>query len=211
MSKEGIICPSSSTVGSAIVLIPKSNGRGLRLCIHNRHLNDWAKKDKTPLPIVEELSARVSEATHITKVNLKSGFYLMRMALGHEKYTAFRTQFCLSEYLDMPFGLCTAPAKFQREINTILGQLLGFELVITTDAHIDEDEGMVVVAYIDDIQIATKDFLQKHHRQISKVLKLLMDNHMCIKIDKCVFDVSDPAFLECMVSGSGLQMDPDKG
>jgi len=194
MIKEGKIHPSKSTVRSPILFVPKPNGRGLRLCIDYRHLNYYTKKDRTPLPIMEELSARVSGATHITKVDLKSGFYLIRKALGHEKYTAFRTKFGLYKYLVMPFGLCNAPATFQREINRILRPLLGIELVIKTDVHIDDDEGIVVVAYIDDILIATKGSLEKHHRQVSKVFQLLMDNNMCIKIDKCVFDETETAF-----------------
>jgi len=210
MIKEGKIRPSKSTVGSPILFVPKPNGRRLRLCIDYRHRNDYRKKDRTPLPIMEELSARVAGATHITKVNLKSGFYLIRMALRHEKYTAFRTKFGLYKYLVMPFGLCNAPATFQRGINQILRPLMGIELVIKTDVHIDEDEGMVVVAYIDDILIATKGSLEKHHREVSKVFQLLIDNHICIEIDKCVFNESETAFLGFMVSGSGLHMDPDK-
>jgi hypothetical protein len=106
------------------------------------------------------------------------------MALGHEKYTAFRTKFGLYEYLVMPFGLCNAPATVQREINRILQPLLGLELVIKTEEHIDEDNGMVVVAYIDDILIATKGSWEKHHKQVSKGFQLLMDNNLCIEIDK---------------------------
>jgi len=56
----------------------------------------------------------------------------------------------------MPFVLTNAPATFQREINCILRPLLGRELVIDTKVAIDDDGGMVVVAYIDDILIATK-------------------------------------------------------
>jgi len=210
MIKEGKIPPSSSTVGSPILSVPKPNGRGLRLWVDYRHLNDYTKKDKTPLPIMEESSSRVRGATRITQIDLKSGFHLIRMALGHEKFTAFRTKFGLYEYLVMPFGLCNAPATFQREINRILRPLLGLELVIKTDVHIDKDEGMVVVAYIDNILIATKGSLDKHHKQVSKVFQLLMDNDMCIDIDKCVFHGSQTTFLGIIVSGSGLQMDPEK-
>jgi len=191
------------------LFVPKPNGKGLRLCIDYRHRNDYTKKDKTPLPIMEELSSGVRGATHITKIDLKSGFHLVRMALGHDKYTAFRTKFGLYEYLAMPFGLCNAPATFQREINRILRPLLGLELVIKTGVHIDEDDGMVVVAYIDDILIATKGSLDKHHKQVSKVFQLLRDNNMCVEIDKCVFDASETTFLGFVVSGSGLQMDPE--
>jgi hypothetical protein len=178
MIKEGKIRPSSSTVGSPILFVPKQNGKGLQLCIDYRHLNNDTKKDKTPQPIMEELSSRVRGATHISKVDLKSGFYLFRTALGHENYTTFRTKFGLYEHMVMPFGLCNAPATFQREINRILRPLLGLELVIKTDIHIDEDEGMGVVAYIDDILIATKGSLEKHHKQVSKVFQLLLDNKL---------------------------------
>ena len=156
MIKEGKVRPSTNTVGSPIVFVPKPDGRGLRLCIDYRHLNNYTKKDKTPLPIMEELSSRVQGATHITTIDLKSGFHSIRMALGHKRFTAFHMKFGLYEYLVLPFGLCNAPATFQREINRILRPLLGFEFVIKTEVHIDGDEGMVVVAYIDDILIATK-------------------------------------------------------
>jgi hypothetical protein len=70
---------------------------------------------------------------------------------------------------------------------------------------------MVLVAYIDDILIATKGSLETHHiEQVSKVFQLLMDNHMCIEIDKCIFDASETSFLGFIVSGTGLRMDPDK-
>jgi hypothetical protein len=191
MIRGGKIRPSSNTVGSPMQFVPKPNGRGLRLCIDCRHLNNYTKKYKTPLPIMEELSARVKGADFITKVDLKSGFYLIRMALGHEKYMPVRTKFGLYKYLVMPFGWCNALVTFQREINRILRPLLGLELVIKTDVHVDENKGMVVVAYIDDILIATKGSLQKYHHQVSKVFQLLMDNHMCIEIDKCVFDTTE--------------------
>jgi hypothetical protein len=141
---------------------------------------------------------------------MKARFHLMRMAMGHEKFTAFRTKFGLYEYMSMHFGLTNALAMFQREINRILRLLLGMELVIDTKIAINDDGGIVVVAYIDDIFIATKGSIEKHHQQVSKVFQLLMDNHMCVEIEKCIFDAKEVTFLGVMVSGSGLRMDPDK-
>jgi hypothetical protein len=132
------------------------------------------------------------------------------MALGHEQYAAFRTKFGLYKYLVMPFGLCNALATFQKEINRILRPLLGLEQVIQTDVHVDEDQGMVVVVYLDDVLIASKGSFQKDHRQVSKVFPHLMDNHMCIEIEKCVFDGTETAFLGRIVGGTALSMDPDK-
>jgi len=144
--------------------------------------------------------APVTGATHITKGDSKSGVYLIGTVLGHEKNTAFRSKFGLYQYLVMPFGVCNAPTTCQREINRISQPVLGLELVMKTDVHINEDEGMVVVAYIDDILIATKGSLENHHRRVSKGFQLLMDNNMSIKMDKCIFEVHKTSFLKFRVS-----------
>jgi hypothetical protein len=210
MIREKKIRPSSSSVGSQILFLPKPNGKGLRLYIDYRHLNDHTKKNKTPLHIMGEVSKKMRDCDFITKIDMKAGFHLIRMAMGNEMFTAFRTKFGLYEYMVMPFGLTNAPATFQREINRILRPLLGMELVLDTKLGIDDDGGMVVVAYIDDILISTKGLLEKHHRQVSKVFQLLMDNHMCVEIDKCIFDAKEVPFLEFIVSGSALKMNPAK-
>jgi len=84
------------------------------------------------------------------------------------------------------------------------------ELVINTKEEIDKDGGMVVVAYIDDILIAMKGSIDKHHSQVGKVFQLLMDNNMCVEIDKCIFDAQEVPFLGFIASGKGLRMDPEK-
>ena len=84
MIKEGKIGRSSGMVGSPILFAPIPNGRELRLCIDYRDLNDYTKKDRTPLTIMEEPRSRRREATHITKVDPKSRFELIIIALEHE-------------------------------------------------------------------------------------------------------------------------------
>jgi hypothetical protein len=201
MVKEGKILQSSSPVGSPILFVPKPNGKGLRLCVNYRHLNQHTVKDKTPLPIMDELKQRINGAEFITKIDFKAGFHLMRMALGHEKYTAFLTKFRLFEYLVMPFGLTNAPATFQRQVNRVLRPLLRLELVINKKIEIEGDGGMVVVAYIDEILIATKGSLEKHRKQVGKVFDLLQENKMCLEIDKCVFDAKEVSYLGFIVNG----------
>jgi len=89
MIRQKKICPSSSSVGSPMLFIPKPSRKGLRLCVDYRHLNDHTKKDKTPLPIMEESSRKMRDCDYITKADIKAGFHLMHMAMGHEKFTAF--------------------------------------------------------------------------------------------------------------------------
>jgi len=97
MIKEKKIRLSSSSVGSPISFVSKPRGKALRLCVDYRHLNDHMKKDETPLPIMDKLSRKSRGADFMTKIDMKTGFHLIRMALGHEKFTAFRTRFCLHQ------------------------------------------------------------------------------------------------------------------
>ena len=113
----------------------------------------------------------MSECFFITKINLKTGFQLTRMALGHEKFTAFRTKFGLYEYIVMQFGLSNASATFQREINRTLQPLLDVKVVMNTEKHLDQDGGMIVVADIDDISIDTKESIETFHGQVSNIFR----------------------------------------
>jgi hypothetical protein len=208
--KEGKIRQSSSPVGSLILFVPKPSGNGLGLCVDYRHLNQHTVKDTTLLPIMDELKQQIHGANFITKIDFRAGFHLMRMALGHEKYTAFRTKFGLFKYLLITFRLTNALATFQREVNRILKPVLGIELVINKEISIDEDGRMVVVAYIDDILTVTKGSNTNNRRQVGRVFDLLLENKMCLEIDKCVFDATEVSYLGFIIKGKELKMDPKK-
>jgi len=111
----------------------------------------------------------------------------------------------------MPFGPSNAHATFQREINSILQFQFGFDLDVNSNIRLGEDKGIVGVACIDDILITTMGLLDKHHRQVSIVFQLLMDNNMCNHIGKCVFVVTETTFFGSVVSGSSVLIDPDDG
>jgi hypothetical protein len=53
MLKEGKIYPSQGQAGSSILFVPMPNGRGLRLCVDYRRLNDPTVKDKMALPLMD--------------------------------------------------------------------------------------------------------------------------------------------------------------
>jgi hypothetical protein len=155
---------------------------------------------------MQVLQDHLGDANTITKFDLKVGFHSIRMLLRHKKYTAFGTQFRLFEYTVMPFRLPNVPATFQRDIHLILRPVLGIELFIYREIHIDKDEGMVVVAYVNDIIIATKGSLEKYRLQVGKVFDLVLENNMCIEIDKCVCEQTEASFLGSIVSGQSIGM-----
>ena len=88
---------------------------------------------------MNELRDRVQGATMFTKIDLKSGYNLIRIKEGDEWKTAFRTRYGHFEYLVMLFGLTNAPASFQNMMQEIFRDLI--------------DHGVVV--YMDDILIYT--------------------------------------------------------
>jgi len=86
---------------------------------------------------MSKLRSRLGKATIFTKLDLKNGYYLIRMAEGEEWKTAFKSRYGLYEYTVMPLRLCNAPSTFQSMINDVFRDML--------------DVG--IIAYMDDILI----------------------------------------------------------
>ena len=125
---------ASSSPGGAPVLFIKKPGGGLRFCVDYRALNAITERDRYPLPLIRETLRILSNATYLSKVDVRSAFHRLRIAKGDEWKTAFRTRFGSYEWLVTPFGLAGAPAAFQRWINQVLGDLLG----VTCAAYLDD-------------------------------------------------------------------------
>jgi len=83
MEQSGKIRRSSSPIGAPILFVPKLDGT-LRLCVDYRGLNKITLKNRYPLALMNELRSRLGKATVFTKLDLKNGYYLIRMAEGEE-------------------------------------------------------------------------------------------------------------------------------
>lgn len=92
----------------------------------------------------------------------------MRIAEGHEFKTAFTSRWGLFEFVVMPFGLCNAPATFQRLMNTVFRQ------------HLDE----FVTVYLDDILVFSPD-PATHVEHLRWVLTQLRKHSLFAKRSKC--------------------------
>ena len=91
----------------------------------------------------------------------------------------------------MPFGLCNAPATFQRIMHVLLAGLNGLSCLV----------------YLDDIIVFSKDFNQ-HCRDLREVLDRLLDAEILLKPTKCRFGVRQVEYLGHIISTQGISPDP---
>ena len=121
--ETGHIRPSKAPYGMPVLLQKKKDG-SLRLCIDYRALNKVIIKNKYPIPLIAYLFDRLGQAKYFTKMDLRKGYYQVRIAEGDESKTASVTRYGAYEWLMMPFGITNAPTTFCVLINEILHPLL---------------------------------------------------------------------------------------
>ena len=142
--RHGLAEPSNSPWASPCLLVPKPNG-AFRLCTDYRKVNKVTVPDSYPLPLIDVLIDNVGKSEFLTKIDLQKGYYQIGLTEKAKAISAFITPFGLFQYNVMPFGLCNAPATFQRSLNYTIQGLEGVSsylddlLVMSTtwDVHRD--------------------------------------------------------------------------
>ena len=104
MLDKGFIKPSVSP-WSAPILFLKENDGTLRMCIDYRQINKVTVKNKYPLPRIEDLFDQLKGAGIFSKIDLRSGYYQLRVKDVDVPKTAFKTRNGHYEFLVMPFRL----------------------------------------------------------------------------------------------------------
>ncbi|THH01637.1 hypothetical protein EW145_g6879 [Phellinidium pouzarii] len=190
---KGYIRPSKSPMASPFFFIGKKDNT-LRPCQDYRALNEGTIKNAYPLPLIGDLMDKLRGAKYFTKLDLQSGYNNIRIKEGDQYKAAFKTIRSLFEPTVMFFGLCNSPATFQMFMNNI------FRIIITEEA---------ILIYMDDILIFS-DNLEDLHHKTNRVLKVLQDNDLFLKPEKCVFEVQEVEFLGMIICPDNIHMDPVK-
>ena len=94
------------------MLFVKKKDGSLRMCIDYRMLNSVTVKNKYPLPRINDLFDQLQSAKVFSKIDLRSGYYQLRIREQDVHKIAFRTRYGRFKFLVMPFGLMNAPAVF---------------------------------------------------------------------------------------------------
>ena len=192
MLRCGVIRPFTSPWSSPIVLIRKKDG-GWRFCVDYQRLNDLTKKDKHPLPRIDDMLDRLSEGRFFSSVNLNSGYWQIAMAKDSYEPTVFTVTEGHYEFVKMPFGLTNAPATFQRGKQMIL-------------AYVNYK---ICLCFLGDVIIFSKEFWQ-HLYDLLCVLLALLRAGVRLSGKKCEFFKKSIDFLGHVVSAEGIATQPRK-
>lgn len=122
------------------------------------------------IPLIADLFDQLGAARWFSKLDLRSGYYQVRIAEGDEPKTTCVTRYGAYEFMVMPFGLTNAPATFCTLMNKIL------------HPYFDK----FVVVYLDDIVVYSKT-LEEHVQHLQIVMNLLRGNQLYVKPEKCSF------------------------
>ncbi|UYV84144.1 K02A2.6-like, partial [Cordylochernes scorpioides] len=192
MAEQDVIEPSSSPWVSPVVLVKKKDG-STRFCVDYRRLNDLTKKDFYPLPRIDATLDTLSRSQWFSTLDLKSGYWQVSIHPEDRKKTAFTTGNRPWQFKVMPFGLCNAPATFERLMETVL-QGIPLETCLV---------------YLDDIIVMGKSF-EEHLINLERVLQKIRGARLKLNPRKCKPFKEKVCYLGHVISRQGIQTDPDR-
>lgn len=191
MKRQGIIEESNSPWVSPAVLVKKKDG-SIRFCVDYRKLNAVTVKDSYPLPRIEDILDQLAGNSWFSTLDLKSGYWQVGLHPDDKEKTAFSVGNGLWQFTVMPFGLCNAPATFERLMEKVLREVL-FK---------------ICYVYLDDVIVFSKTF-EEMIKNLGKVFLRFRSANLKINPKKCSLFGRKVKYLG-HVSEEGISTDPEK-
>lgn len=192
MIRKGVIEPSDSSWASPIVMVKKKDG-SIRFCVDYRKLNGVTKKDGYPLPRIDESLQSLGGNKWFCSLDLESGYWQIAMDEDSKEKTAFISSLGLFQFKVMSFGLCNAPATFERMMEKMLSGLRWTKCLV----------------YIDDVIVFGKTF-QEMLDNLGEVLERIKGYGLKLKPKKCKMFRKKVEYLGRVVSENGIEAHPEK-
>ncbi|XP_055590225.1 uncharacterized protein K02A2.6-like [Uranotaenia lowii] len=169
---------------SPLVVATKANGT-IRLCIDLRRVNQAVVRDRHPMPVIEEVIAKVGKGRVWSVLDVMDAFFLLELEEDSRDIMTFITHRGLYRFKRLPFGLVSAPEIYQRTMDEILVDCEG------------------AYWYLDDIGVEGST-LEEHDIRLEKVLKRLKDRGVVLNWAKCKFRVTEFEFLGYKICPQGI-------
>ncbi|GJR33152.1 reverse transcriptase domain-containing protein [Tanacetum coccineum] len=166
---------------------------GWRVCIDYRKLNEATAKDHFLLPFMDQMLERLAENKYFCFLDGFSGYFQIPIDPMDQEKTTFTCPFGTYAYRRMPFGLCNAPATFQRCMLAIFHDMI--------------EESVEV--FMEDFSVFGNPF-DNYLKNLDKMLQHCKDANLVLNWKKCNFMVKEGIILGHKVSGAGLEVDKAK-
>ena len=167
LEKKGIISKASSPWNFPLVIVKKKDN-GIRLCVDYRKLNSVTSRPIYPIPSSRHLFDSLSGAKYFSAIDLSMGYHQVLVDEKDRQKTAFTTKSGQYQFNRLPFGLCGAPATFQRVMSSILR----------------EQNWNSCVIYLDDVLIFGRT-PKEHNERLTEILNVLQRNNVKLSPKKC--------------------------
>ncbi|GJR88293.1 reverse transcriptase domain-containing protein [Tanacetum coccineum] len=174
-------------------LVPTRTVTGWRACIDYRKLNEATAKDHFPLLFMDQMLETLTGNKYFCFLDGFSRYFQIPIDPMDQEKTTFTCPFGTYAYRRMPFGLCNAPATFQRCMLAIFHDMI--------------EESVEV--FMDDISVFGNSF-DKCLNNFDKMLQRCKDAHLVLNWEKCHFMVKEGIVLGHKVSNAGLEVDKTK-
>ncbi|CAN6718914.1 unnamed protein product [Malus baccata var. baccata] len=174
-------------------LVPTRIQTGWRVCIDYRKLNATTRKDHFPLPFIDQMLERLAGYAFYCFLDGYSGYNQIVIALEDQEKTTFTCPFGTFAYRRLPFGLCNAPATFQRCMMSIFSD------------YVEK----IVEVFMDDFSVFGDSFDGCLHN-LSLNLKRCVETNLVLNWEKCHFLVKQGIVLGHMISENGIEVDKSK-
>lgn len=156
------------------------------------------KDDNYPLPSITDLYNKLAEADTFTKIDMKAAYHQIPVHPDSIEITAFVCEFSIFEYLSMPMGIKTAPAWFQRFIESVLDK---FIVNGTLGAYLDD-----TIVFTDSSRYGYKH----HYDTVMNVIQTLNNRSLKISYEKSVPAVAEVQLLGFIISKNQIKPNPDR-
>ncbi|KAL9371895.1 hypothetical protein Peur_037035 [Populus x canadensis] len=174
-------------------LIPTRISSGWRMCVDYRKLNLATRKDHFPLPFMDQMLERLAGKSFYCFLDGYSGYNQIVINPEDQEKTTFTCPFGTYAYRRMPFGLCNAPATFQRCMMSIFSDYVE----------------RIIEVFMDDFTVYGDSF-DKCLENLSLILKRCIETNLVLNYEKCYFMVEQGIVLGHVVSSRGLEVDKAK-